>query len=119
MRTMRFVPLVAAFLVPISAAAAQSAQVLSEQTRQFVSVGDSVIALTNVTVIDGTGAAPKTGQTIVIRGGKIAAVGPTSSVKVPAGARTMDLSGSTVIPGLVGMHDHLFYTAAGGRSAQM
>ena len=31
----------------------------------------------------------------------------------------MDLNGHTVIPGLVGMHDHLFYTAAGGRAVQM
>ena len=43
----------------------------------------------------------------------------TSAARVPAGARTMDLAGSTVIPGIVGMHDHLFYTAAGGRAAQM
>jgi imidazolonepropionase-like amidohydrolase len=40
-------------------------------------------------------------------------------VQVPAGARTIDLNGSTLIPGLIGMHDHLFYTAAGGRAVQM
>src|SRR5213076_2677988 len=56
---------------------------------------------------------------IVVRDGRIAEVGPAPSVQVPAGAPTMDLSGSTVIPGLVGMHDHLFYTAAGGRAVQM
>jgi imidazolonepropionase-like amidohydrolase len=55
----------------------------------------------------------------VIRAGKIAAVGPAGSVQVPAGARTIDLNGSTLIPGLIGMHDHLFYTAAGGRAVQM
>src|SRR6185503_2685774 len=73
----------------------------------------------NVTVIDGTGAAPRANQTIVIRGNTIADVGPAASVKVPTGARVMDLAGSTVIPGIIGMHDHLFYTAAGGRAAQM
>jgi imidazolonepropionase-like amidohydrolase len=82
---------------------------------KFVTVSDPVVALTNVTVIDGTGAAPAKNQTIVIQGGKIAQVGPAASVSVPSGAKTMDLHGSTVIPGLVGMHDHLFYTAVGGR----
>jgi imidazolonepropionase-like amidohydrolase len=82
---------------------------------QYVTVSDPVVALTNVTVIDGTGAAPAHNQTIVIQSGKIAQVGPSSSVQAPAGAKTMDLHGSTVIPGLVGMHDHLFYTAVGGR----
>jgi imidazolonepropionase-like amidohydrolase len=87
-----------------------------QATRQsFVSVSDPVIALTNVTVIDGTGAAPAKNETIVIENGKIAQVGPSSSVQAPAGAKTMDLHGSTVIPGLVGMHDHMFYTAVGGR----
>src|SRR5207249_2416462 len=46
-------------------------------------------------------------------------VGPAASVQIPAAARVMDMSGSTVIPGLIGMHDHLFYTAAGGRAVQM
>ena len=100
-------------------ALAQRADRLSEQIRsQFVSVAEPVVALTNVTVIDGTGAAPKRGQTIVIRDGKIAAIGPTSSVRPPQGARVMDLAGHTVIPGIVGMHDHMFYTAAGGRRVQ-
>jgi len=100
-------------------ASAQSAATLTPQVRNFVAVGDSVVALTNVTIIDGTGSAPKTGQTIVIRGNVIADVGPAASVRVPAGARVMQLGGSTVIPGIVGMHDHLFYTAAGGRAMQM
>ena len=102
-----------------TAAPAQSIATLTPQVRNFVSVGDSVVALTNVTLIDGTGSAPKPAQTIIIRGNRIADVGATSSVHVPAGARVMQLGGSTVIPGIVGMHDHLFYIAAGGRSAQM
>jgi len=100
-------------------ASAQSVATLTPQVRNFVAVGDSVVALTNVTTIDGTGSAPRTGQTIVIRGNRIADVGPTASVRVPAGARVMLLGGSTVIPGIVGMHDHLFYMAAGGRANQM
>ena len=92
---------------------------LSRDVMQFVTVPEAVVALTSVTVIDGTGSAPRTGQTVVIRDGRIAEVGPSANVTVPAGARRMDLAGHTVIPGIVGMHDHLFYTAVGGRAAQM
>ena len=98
---------------------AQSASELSEQVREFVSVDAPVVALTNATVIDGTGAPAREGQTIVIEGGRIAAVGASDSVRAPDGAEVIDLSGQTVIPGLVGLHDHIFYTAAGGRQAQL
>src|SRR5688572_11069227 len=64
--------------------------------RQFVAVPDSVVALTNVRVIDGTGAAAKAGQTIVMRGGTIHTIGATGQVTIPAGARTLDLAGRTV-----------------------
>src|SRR5216117_2925791 len=87
--------------------------------REYITVDTSVVALTHVLLVDGTGAAPKTDQTVVLRAGRIAAVGPAASVPVPAGTRVMDMSGSTVIPGIIGMHDHLFYTAAGGRAVQM
>jgi imidazolonepropionase-like amidohydrolase len=115
----RLLSIASAFLCLSAVASAQSAATLTPQVRNFVTVGDSVVALTNVTTIDGTGSAPKTGQTIVIRGNRIAEVGPVASVRVPAGARVMQLGGSTVIPGMVGMHDHLFYMAAGGRANQM
>lgn len=99
--------------------AAQRPDSLSTEVRRYVSVDAPVVALTRVTLIDGTGAEPKRDQTIVVRDGRIAAVGPAARVRVPAGARVLDLAGHTVIPGLVGMHNHLFYTAAGGRASQM
>ena len=108
-------------ILAVAAAApvgAQGIDKLSQSTRRYVSVPEPVVALTNVTVLDGTGAAPRGGQTVVIANGRISAVGASSSVKVPAGARVMDLAGHTVIPGIVGAHDHLFYTAAGGRRVQ-
>src|SRR5688500_19991438 len=97
---------------------AQRVDSLSPSVRELVSVAEPVVALTGVTVIDGTGAGPRRDQTIVIRNGRIAEVGPASRVKPPAGTRVMALGGHTVIPGLVGIHDHLFYTAAGGRAVQ-
>lgn len=71
-----------------------------------------VIALVHVRVIDGTGALGKDDQTVLIEHGRISAVGNASSVRVPAGASILDLRGRTVLPGLVGMHDHLFYQLA-------
>jgi len=106
-------------LTLLLALAAQRPDSLAAQVREYVTVDTSLLALTHVLLVDGTGGAPKTDQTVVIRAGKIAAVGPAASVQVPAGARVMDMSGSTVIPGIIGMHDHLFYTAAGGRAVQM
>src|SRR3990172_2475767 len=106
-------------LTLLLALTAQRPDSLAAQVREYVTVDTSLLALTHVLLIDGTGATPKLHQTVVIRAGKIAAVGPVATVQIPEGARVMDLSGSTVIPGMVGMHDHLFYTAAGGRAVQM
>lgn len=71
------------------------------------------VALQHVRVIDGTGAAPLEDQTIVVTAGRISAVGPSASTGAPAGVEVLDLRGHTVIPGLVGMHEHLFYPVAG------
>jgi imidazolonepropionase-like amidohydrolase len=98
---------------------AQRPDSLAEEVRKYVAVDTAVVALTHVLLLDGTGGAPASDQTIVIRNGRIAQVGSATQVQIPDGARTMDLNGHTVVPGLVGMHDHLFYTAAGGRAVQM
>ena len=79
----------------------------------YIRVDAPVVALEHVEVIDGTGAPAKMDQTIVLDHGKIAAVGPADSTAVPTGAQAMDLTGHTVYPGLVGMHEHLFYTEPG------
>lgn len=109
MRRLHFAVLLSLF-VPLADAPAQSYDQLDPSVRSVVAVSEPVVALTNVTVIDGTGAAPRPGQTIIIRNGRIAQVGPAGSTQVPAGARVLDLPGHTVIPGLVGMHNHTFYT---------
>ena len=100
------------------AAIAQNYAALDPALRPFVSVSEAVVALANVRVIDGTGAAARENQTVLIENGRITAVGPAAQVRVPAGARTLDLAGHTVIPGLVGMHNHTFYTT-GRRSIQL
>src|SRR5262249_39133884 len=119
MRRMSSVAIAA--VVTVTAAASAQAQRAPRGLRRdhaFLVTAAPVIALTHVKLIDGTGAAPKNDQTIVIENGRITAVGASAQVKAPANAQVMDLTGHTVIPGLVGMHDHLYYTAAGGRAAQ-
>lgn len=105
-------------LICAGAVQAQRAASMGQGVRNFVSMDAPVIVLTHVKVIDGTGAPARDDQTVVIDNGRISAVGRSGQVQVPAGAQLLDLTGHTVIPGIVGLHDHLFYTAAGGRSAQ-
>jgi imidazolonepropionase-like amidohydrolase len=109
--------LLATLVAPI-VLAAQTFSALTEPVRPFVSVPETWVALTHVRVVDGTGAPPLEDQTILIQNGKITGVGPAGQSPAPAGARTVDLSGHTVIPGLIGMHDHTFYTTR-GRSVQL
>ncbi len=120
----RAAPAVLATLAVVAAGfadalAAQSYDRLSEETRAYVAVRGPAVALEHVRVIDGTGGPALEDQTVLLRDGRIAAVGPASSVSVPEDADRHDLGGHTVIPGMVGMHDHLFYTSVGGRRVQL
>jgi len=81
--------------------------------QQFIRYDAPVIALTNVRVIDGTGAPARENQTIVIRDGKIEWVGPADDAKVTGTVKVVDLNGYTVLPGLVGMHNHMFFPMGG------
>jgi imidazolonepropionase-like amidohydrolase len=83
---------------------------LGPAVQAYVKISAQRIALTHVGVIDGTGSAELTDRTILIEDGNIASIS-ASSAEVPAGVITLDLSGHTVIPGIVGMHDHLYYIA--------
>ena len=76
----------------------------------FVKQNAPVLVLDHVRLIDGTGAAPQEDMRITIAAGKIAAVSTANAnAAYPPDAKVLDMTGKTIIPGLVGMHEHLFY----------
>jgi imidazolonepropionase-like amidohydrolase len=81
---------------------------MSPDVRDYVKLDSPVIAITHARVIDGTGTSARNDQTILIRKGKIESVG---AVNVPADAKVIDATGRSVMPGLIDMHGHMFYTA--------
>src|SRR3989440_6628869 len=89
------------------------AQAPSAERQQFIRVEAPVIALAHVRVIDGTGAAPRDDQTIVITDGRLQSIAPATTANLPSNAQILDLKGYTVLPGLVGMHDHMFFPQGG------
>src|SRR5215470_16000601 len=68
-----------------------------------------VLAMTGARVIDGTGRAPLEQATIVIAKGRVSAVGTAAAVKIPAGATRLDMSGKTIMPGIINAHGHLSF----------
>jgi imidazolonepropionase-like amidohydrolase len=92
---------------------------LSQNVRQYVTVDTPAIALTHVRVIDGTGASAREDQTIIIRDGVIASVSNSAVVQVPANTRIIDLSGKTVMPGMIMLHEHLYYPTGPGVYANL
>lgn len=80
-----------------------------KEVAQFVRYGAKTIVLEHVRVIDGTGAAPKENQTVVISGGRIISISKTPPAPVPSDTNRIDLIGRTVMPGLVMLHEHMFY----------
>lgn len=89
--------------------ATAAAQTLSTAVREYVKVDSPVVALTHVRIIDGTGAAATEDQTVVLANGRIQSIGGP----IPTDAKILDLAGHTVLPGMVLVHEHLFYPAGG------
>ena len=88
--------------VLLSMMSAWSASLQSQQS-------SGPVVLRNIRVVDGTGSAALTNQTIVIEGANISAVGDSSRVQIPRGAQDLDLAGHTALPGLVLLHEHLMF----------
>jgi imidazolonepropionase-like amidohydrolase len=92
----------------VARAAEDGLEALGETARALqVDAGDGVVAYVNARLVDGTGAPPVADAVVVVAGGKIVAAGPRAKVTVPAGARTVDAAGNTLVPGLWDMHAHV------------
>jgi len=101
------------FLLLFGIAAASIAQSPSAERQQFIRVEAPVVVLTHVRVIDGTGAPAREDQTILISGGQIQSISTSPPPNLPSNAQTLDLQGYSVLPGLVGMHNHMFFPMGG------
>ena len=104
--------LVAAWLATLSFATSVAFAQVGEVDRVTLFNADTVV-LRNAQLFDGTGVAARDGQSILIRAGRIVAIGPEASVPSPDGALVRDLKGAAVTPGFVLMHEHLFYPLEG------
>ena len=87
--------------------------------QQYVKYQRNLIAITNVSLIDGLGSPAKNNQTLIIKNGKILAIGDSGSTEVPDHAETIDGKGITLTPGFVMMHEHMFYPTGKANYTEM
>jgi imidazolonepropionase-like amidohydrolase len=108
MRSIRL--LVAVSVVSFSAMYAQQ-PALAPGVQKYVRVNSPRVILTHVRVIDGTGKPAVEDQNVTIEGGKISAIQAGADIPSASGTTVLDLRGYSVMPGIVGMHDHMYYLA--------
>src|SRR5260370_25803422 len=82
-------------------------------------VGKGMVALRAARLIDGTGAAPITNAVVIVTDNKITAVGDANSVRIPSGAKVVDLGDVTLLPGFVDAHTHLVGRVLGDPEGDM
>jgi imidazolonepropionase-like amidohydrolase len=90
---------------------------LSAASQQIPSAGTGTVVLRAARVIDGTGSAPIANGVVVVTDDRIVAVGTESSVRIPAGARRIDLGDATLLPGFIDLHVHLIGRALEDKGA--
>ncbi|MGH8080402.1 MAG: amidohydrolase family protein [Lysobacter sp.] len=110
-----FRPIAAAILLCVSAPilAAESAD------SAFLAYDRPLLAFVHADVIDGTGARIRRDQTLLIENGSIRALGPSAKIDVPKDATVIDAKGKTLLPGLVMVHEHMFYPTGHGNYSEM
>jgi imidazolonepropionase-like amidohydrolase len=84
---------------------------ISAGMQPYVKVNARKVVLTHVRVLDGTGAPAADDRNVVIENGKITAISAGADAASDTNTTVLDLRGHTVLPGIVGMHNHLFYIA--------
>ena len=108
MRRARIVLLVS---VALAAGLPSCAADLAAGLKPYVKASTKRIVLAHVRVLDGTGGPAVDDRNVTIDGGKIVSVGPGADAAPSSDTTVFDLRGKTVLPGLVGMHDHMYYVA--------
>ena len=106
-------------VLSVSFVAAQRGQGTGGAVRPFLKYDAGTIAITHIRVIDGTGAPAKADQTVILKGATIAVMGPAASTPIPEGATTIDGSGKSLMPGIVMLHEHLYYPTGSGVYGQL
>jgi imidazolonepropionase-like amidohydrolase len=86
----------------------------SEPVKKFIVVQSDTLAMIHAKIIDGTGGPSKPDQTLIIIKGIITALGNSANTSVPLNAKVIDCTGKTIIPGMIMMHEHLFYAESTG-----
>jgi imidazolonepropionase-like amidohydrolase len=94
-----------------STPASTSTPTLSPDVLRFVRVQSPTVVLTHVRIIDGTGAAAVADRNLVVENGRIIKIEAGADVADSPGTTVLSLAGYSVMPGIVGMHNHLYYIA--------
>jgi imidazolonepropionase-like amidohydrolase len=94
-----------------ASAASTDVSRFSPDDAAFVAYAQPRIAFTHIRVVDGTGAPPKADMTVIVADGRIETVGAADRVTVPTGAAIIDGRGKTLLPGLVMMHEHMYFSS--------
>ena len=98
-----------AIAVAPTTAQGQRLEDLAPSVREFVSVESTTVLIEHVRLIDGTGAPAQDDMSVLIEDGRIARVAASDRLSAPGGAEVIDGTGHTLIPGLVMLHEHMFY----------
>src|SRR5207248_3256596 len=109
--SMRPLPVSISVLCLLAAACAQQPASFSKEVQRYIRVQAPKVILTHVRIVDGTGHTAVEDQNVVLEGGKIFAIQPGADVAASKDIAVLALQGYTVMPGIVGMHNHLFYVA--------
>ncbi len=103
-----------AFLFIFLIAALPSYGQFSSSVEKYISVQADTLALIHAKITDGSGNPSMPDQTLIIMKGIITAMGNSANTNVPVHAKIIDCTGKTIIPGMIMMHEHLFYAEAAG-----
>ena len=102
--------MILAALLCLTVSPCARAQFGASMSEEAGAPASQVVAIRAGRLFDSPNGRMVTNQVIVIRGDRIAEVGASSKVQVPAGARVIDLNRATVLPGLIDAHTHIFLT---------